>query len=188
MALFLPYVPLLLAFVSCPERSIDWSRERLLLLLLSKNKSWKYGWRTFFIVYSKLDFRYWGTLPCYQFTILFAEHNLLQLAYSAFSTTNLRKRNVRFWRKKSHLDNVHNCSFLKEQQFLCNMSCFLFWLEEWLLHAILEEYFLEAFSSWVPFLPEQFRFYSLDKEDNAKTIRTGLGRTWNMSQVALGLG
>ena len=100
MALFLPYVPLLLAFVSCPERSIDWSRERLLLLLLSKNKSWKYGWRTFFIVYSKLDFRYWGTLPCYQFTILFAEHNLLQLAYSAFSTTNPRKRNVRFWRKK----------------------------------------------------------------------------------------
>ena len=99
MALFLPYVPLLLAFVSCPERSIDWSRERLLLLLLSKNKSWKYGWRTFFIVYSKLDFRYWGTLPCYQFTILFAEHNLLQLAYSAFSTTNPRKRNVRFWRK-----------------------------------------------------------------------------------------
>ena len=100
MALFLPYVPLLLAFVSCPERSIDWSRERLLLLLLSKNKSWKYGWRTFFIVYSKLDFRYWGTLPCYQFTILFVEHNLLQLAYSAFSTTNPRKRNVRFWRKK----------------------------------------------------------------------------------------
>ena len=60
-----------------------------------------------------------------------------------------------------------------------------FWLEEWLSHAILEEYFLEAFSSWVPFLPEQFRFYSLDKEDNAKTIRTGLGQTWNMSQVAL---
>ena len=127
MALFLPYVPLLLAFVSCPERSIDWSRERLLLLLLSKNKSWKYGWRTFFIVYSKLDFRYWVTLPCYQFTILFAEHNLLQLAYSAFSTTNPHKRNVRFWRKNSHLDNFHNCSLLKEQQFLCNMSCFFGW-------------------------------------------------------------
>ena len=179
MALLLPYVPLLLAFVSCPERSIDWSRGRLLLLLLSKNKSWKYGWRTFFIVYSKLDFRYWGTLPCYQFTILFVEHNLLPLTFSAFSTRIVHTKEMWGFEKFSHLDNVHKCSFLKEQQFLWNMSFSLVVARD--CRRILSE----AFSSWVPFLPEQFRFYSLDKRDNAKTIRTGLGQTWNLSQVAL---
>ena len=39
-----------------------------------------------------------------------------------------------------------------------------------LLHEIVKEYFLETFCSEVPFLPEQFRFYSLDNRDNAKTI------------------
>ena len=176
MALLLPYVPLLLAFVSCPERSIDWSRERLLLLLLSKNKSWKYGWRTFFIVYSKLDFRYWGTLPCYQFTILFVEHNLLQLAYSAFSTTNPRKGNVRFWRRKNHIWTTFTIV-----PFWNNNNIFGIWVDffGW-KKAVARDcrrILSEAFSSWVPFLPEQFRFYSLDKRDNAKTIRTGLGQT-----------
>ena len=170
MAFFLPYVPLLLAFVSCPERPIDWSRERLLLLLLSKNKSWKYGWRTFFIVYSKLDFRYWGTLPCYQFTILFVEHNLLPLTFSAFSTRKVHAKEM--W----GYENFRIWTTFTIVPFWKNNNFFGIWVFLWLLHAIVEEYFLRRFPLEFHFCQNNLGFIRWTRGTMPKPLGPGWDR------------